>query len=130
MDVFVDWFIRTAPEGRTTAALTRAALGIWFSIHPFEDGNGASGALWRKVPRAEYRSAEPDRAGLRSNDRKGYYDSSKPTRDSGVTAWLLWFAGPIHGAAGYADTGCLLHRQGEVLRPVPRPAERPAGQGD
>jgi Fic family protein len=46
MDVFVNWFNRTAPDGPAPLpALTRAALGhLWFeSIHPFEDGNGRLG---------------------------------------------------------------------------------------
>jgi Fic family protein len=136
MDVFVDWFNRTAPDGSTPLpALTRAALGhLWFeSIHPFEDGNGRLGRALAEKSLAQ-NIGQPSLIALAytiERDRKVTTTSSRPTR----RRWMSRLAALVRrdrseGAAGDADTGRLLHRQGEVLRPVPRPAERPAGQGD
>lgn len=98
MDVFGDWFNRTAPEGSAPLpALTRAALGpLWFeSIHPFEDGNGRLGRALAEKSLAQ-NIGQPSLIALAytiERDRKGYYDLleiHQKTLDD--TGWLLWFA--------------------------------------
>jgi Fic family protein len=83
MEVFVDWFNRTAPDGPAPLpALTRAALGhLWFeSIHPLRGWQWPPRARpGRKVARTEHRPAEPDRAGL--HDRTGSERLLRPARD-------------------------------------------------
>ncbi|WP_127902971.1 Fic family protein [Solirhodobacter olei] len=101
MDVFVDWFNRTAPEGSAPLpALTRAALGhLWFeSIHPFEDGNGRLGrALAEKI--LAQNIGQPSLIAVAytiERDRKCYYDQLETHQKTlDVTGWLLWFAETI-----------------------------------
>jgi Fic family protein len=104
MDVFVDWFNRTAPDGPAPLpALTRAALGhLWFeSIHPFEDGNGRLGRALAEKSLAQ-NIGQPSLIALAytiERDRKGYYDhleTHQKTLD--VTAWLLWFGETVLNA--------------------------------
>jgi len=98
MDVFVDWFNRTAPDGPTPlSALARAALGhLWFeSIHPFEDGNGRLGRALAEKSLAQ-NIGQPSLIALAytiERDRKSYYDQLETHQKTlNVTAWLLWFA--------------------------------------
>ena len=98
MDVFVDWFNRTAPEGAAPlSALTRAALGhLWFeSIHPFEDGNGRLGRALAEKSLAQD-IGKPSLIALAytiERERKGYYDQLETHQKIlDVTDWLLWFA--------------------------------------
>lgn len=98
MDVFVDWFNRTAPDGTTPLpALTRAALGhLWFeSIHPFEDGNGRLGRALAEKSLAQ-NIGQPSLIALAytiERDRKAYYDQLETHQKTlDVTGWLIWFA--------------------------------------
>jgi Fic family protein len=98
MDVFVDWFNRTAPDGPTPLpALTRAALGhLWFeSIHPFEDGNGRLGRALAEKSLAQ-NIGQPSLIALAytiERDRKAYYDQLETHQKTlDVTGWLIWFA--------------------------------------
>ena len=101
MDVFIDWFNRTAPQGSAPLpALTRAALGhLWFeSIHPFEDGNGRLGRALAQKSLAQ-NIGQPSLIALAytiERDGKGYYDQLKThQRTLDITDWLLWFAGTV-----------------------------------
>jgi Fic family protein len=98
MDVFVDWFNRTAPDGPTPLpALTRAALGhLWFeSIHPFEDGNGRLGRALAEKSLAQ-NIGQPSLIALSytiERDRKAYYEQLETHQKTlDVTGWLTWFA--------------------------------------
>lgn len=104
MDVFIDWFNRTAPEGSTPLpALTRAALGhLWFeSVHPFEDGNGRLGRALAEKSLAQ-NIGQPSLIALAytiERDRKGYYDQLEAHQKTlDVTAWLLWFGETVLNA--------------------------------
>lgn len=97
MQVFVNWFNRTAPDGTTPLpALTRAALGhLWFeSIHPFEDGNGRLGRALAEKSLAQ-NIGQPSLIALAytiERDRKSYYDQLETHQKAlDVTDWLLWF---------------------------------------
>jgi hypothetical protein len=98
MEVLVDWFNRTAPDGPAPLpALTRAALGhLWFeSIHPFEDGNGRLGRALAEKSLAQ-NIGQPSLIALAftiERDRKGYYDQLETHQKTlDVTDWVLWFA--------------------------------------
>lgn len=97
MQVFIDWFNRTAPDGTAPLpALTRAALGhLWFeSIHPFEDGNGRLGRALAEKSLAQS-IGQPSLIALAytiERDRESYYDQIETHQKTlDVTAWLLWF---------------------------------------
>lgn len=97
MEVFVNWFNRTAPDGAAPLpALTRAALGhLWFeSLHPFEDGNGRLGRALAEKSLAQS-IGQPSLIALAymiERDRKGYYDQLETHQKTlDITAWLLWF---------------------------------------
>ena len=97
MQVVIDWFNRTAPDGTAPLpALTRAALGhLWFeSIHPFEDGNGRLGRALAEKSLAQS-IGQPSLIALAytiERDRKSYYDQLETRQKTlDVTAWLLWF---------------------------------------
>lgn len=98
MDVFIDWFNRTAPNSTTPLpALTRAALGhLWFeSIHPFEDGNGRLGRALAEKSLAQ-NIGQPSLIALAytiERERKAYYDQLEIHQKTlEVTAWLIWFS--------------------------------------
>jgi Fic family protein len=98
IDVSVDWFNRTAPDGPAPLyVLTRAALGhLWFeSIHPFEDGNGRLGRALAEKSLAQ-NIDQPSLIALAytiERERKAYYDQLETHQKTlDVTGWLLWFA--------------------------------------
>jgi Fic family protein len=78
MNAFIDWFIKTAPNGSDPLpALTRAGIAhLYFvSIHPFEDGNGWIGRALAEKSLAEC-LAEPTLIALSQTmeaKRKLYY---------------------------------------------------------
>lgn len=97
MQIFIDWFNRTAPDGTAPLpALTRAALGhLWFeSIHPFEDGNGRLGRALAEKSLAQ-NIGQPSLIALAytiERDRKSYYDQLETHQKTlDVTPWLVWF---------------------------------------
>ena len=98
MQVLVDWFNRTAPNGPAPmAALTRAGIGhLWIeSIHPFEDGNGRLGRALAEKSLAQS-IGQPSLIALCytiERDRKCYYDQlEKHQKTLDITPWLVWFA--------------------------------------
>ena len=98
MDVFVDWFNSTAPDGPAPlSALTRAALGyLWFeSVHPFEDGNGRLGRALAEKSLAQ-NIGQPSLIALAytiERYRKDYYDQLETHQKTlDATGWVLWFA--------------------------------------
>jgi Fic family protein len=101
MKRFIDWFNKTAPEGKTPLpALTRTGIAhLYFeSIHPFEDGNGRIGrAIAEKV--VAQSTGKPAMVALSQTiytHRKRYYEmleaSSKKIR---IEGWLDYFAKTI-----------------------------------
>ncbi|MGV8988838.1 MAG: Fic family protein [Cypionkella sp.] len=98
MQGLVDWFNRTAPDGRAALpALTRAGIGhMWFnSIHPFEDGNGRLGRALAEKSLAQS-IGQPSLIALSytiERDRKAYYDQLEQHQKTlDITPWLIWFA--------------------------------------
>ncbi|MDJ0828068.1 MAG: Fic family protein [Rhodobacter sp.] len=98
MDRFVDWFNRTAPDGKEPLpALTRAGLShLYFeSIHPFEDGNGRLGRALAEKSLAQ-NIGQPSLIALAftiERERKTYYDQLETHQKTlDVTPWLKWFA--------------------------------------
>ena len=98
MQVLVDWFNRTRPDGPAPMpALTRAGIGhLWFeSIHPFEDGNGRLGRALAEKSLAQS-IGQPSLIALSytiERDRKGYYDQLEQHQKTlDITTWLVWFS--------------------------------------
>lgn len=101
MDLYIDWFNRSAPDGKVPVpALVRAGIAhLWFvSIHPFEDGNGRIGrALAEKV--LAQSAGHPSLVALAQtiqHHKSAYYDAlAKANHDNEITGWLLYFARTI-----------------------------------
>lgn len=98
MSTFIDWFIKTAPDGSDPLpALTRAGIAhLYFvSIHPFEDGNGRIGRALAEKSLAEC-LGEPTLIALSKTidaKRKLYYQALElNNKNSEITAWLIYFA--------------------------------------
>ena len=98
MKTFIDWFKRTAPNGKDPLpALTRSGMAhLWFvCIHPFEDGNGRIGRAVAEKALSE-RLGQPVLIALSQtiqNNRKDYYSMlEKSNKGNEITDWLLYFA--------------------------------------
>jgi len=137
MDRYVDWFSRTEPGAEERLpALTRAGLShLYFeSIHPFEDGNSRlSRALAEKsLAQSIGRPSLIALAFTLEQKRKDYYDQLRATpEDAGCHALASMVCRDrSKSAAVHPGPRGLLYCQGTFLRPIPRQAKRPAGQGD
>jgi Fic family protein len=101
MDVFVEWFNRTAPGGATALApIARAGIAhLYFvAIHPFEDGNGRIGrAVSEKVlAQSLGRPTLLALADAIKRRQKEYYRALEETnKRNEITSWLVWFAGTV-----------------------------------
>ena len=108
MDGFIDWFIKTAPNGsEPLPALTRAGIAhLYFvSIHPFEDGNGRIGRALAEKSLAEC-LGEPTLIALSQTieaERKLYYQALElNSKNTEITDWLIYFAQTVLEAQSYS----------------------------
>jgi Fic family protein len=98
MNQFVDWFNRTAPDGKAPLPpLTRAGIAHFHfvTIHPFEDGNGRIGrALVTKVLSHAIKSPVLTAASCTINqDKNQYYKTlNAQNRSNEITPYLLYFS--------------------------------------
>ncbi|TDR89685.1 Fic family protein [Enterovirga rhinocerotis] len=97
MELFVDWFNATAPDGATPLpALTRSAIAhLHFEcIHPFEDGNGRIGRALSEKALAQC-LGHPSLIALASTierGRKAYYAALEDGNKSlEIDGWLRYF---------------------------------------
>ncbi len=101
MDLFINWFNKTAPGGKTPLPpLTRAGTAhLYFvTIHPFEDGNGRIGrALTEKA--LSQGLGKPTFIALSStlsDKKKDYYDNLElQNKTNQITPWLYYFGKTI-----------------------------------
>lgn len=98
MKRFIDWFNRTAPDGKSPLpALTRAGIAHFYfeCIHPFEDGNGRIGRAIAEKSLAQS-LGHPPLTSLAISilaKRKTYYDAlERNNTETELTEWLRWFA--------------------------------------
>ena len=101
MNQFIDWFNRTAPEGKTPLPpLTRAGVAHFHfvTIHPFEDGNGRIGrALVTKALSQSNKSPVLTAVSCTINQaKKQYYKSlNAQNKSNEITAYLTYFSKTI-----------------------------------
>lgn len=101
MAEFLNWFNRTAPDGREPLpALTRAGIAhLYFeSIHPFEDGNGRIGRAVAEKALAQGLGgpAYTALAATILRHRRAYYDVLEAANGGlELTEWLAWFGGVV-----------------------------------
>ncbi len=108
MAAFVDWFNRTAPDGKhPLPALVRAGLSHFYfvTIHPFEDGNGRIGrALSEKVLAQSLK--QPTLIALShviEQQKKDYYAQlNKHNHTLHITLWLSYFADTVLKSINYS----------------------------
>ncbi|MDG1287881.1 MAG: Fic family protein [Rickettsiales bacterium] len=101
MSAFVDWFNKTAPNGKAPlSSLIRAGVAhLYFvCIHPFEDGNGRIGrAVAQKVLSQSF--GQPTLIALSQaiqRGRKRYYEQLEANnKHLDITDWLVYFAQTI-----------------------------------
>jgi len=101
MDRFIDWFNRTAPDGKAALSpLVRAGITHlhFVTIHPFEDGNGRIGrALAEKA--LSQSLGKPTLIALSStisDKKKEYYKALEMQNKSNqITPWLCYFGKTI-----------------------------------
>jgi Fic family protein len=98
MKRFIDWFNRTAPDGKSPLpALTRAGMAHFYfeCIHPFEDGNGRIGRAIAEKALAQ-NLGHPPLTSLALTilaKRKAYFDAlERDNTEIELTDWLRWFA--------------------------------------
>jgi Fic family protein len=98
MKRFIDWFNRTAPDGKSPLpALTRAGIAHFYfeCVHPFEDGNGRIGRAIAEKALAQ-NLGHPPLTSLAMTilaKRKAYYDAlERDNTEIELTDWLRWFA--------------------------------------
>jgi Fic family protein len=107
MDVFIQWFNQTAPNGeQPLSALIRSGIAhLYFvCIHPFEDGNGRVGrAISEKA--LSQNLGQPTLIALARTieaKRKDYYAAlERANRKLDITEWLHYFAETILEAQAY-----------------------------
>lgn len=108
MDQFIEWFNKTAPEGKEPmSALARAGMAhLYFvCIHPFEDGNGRIGRAI--VDKALAQSlGHPTLIALSHTiqaHRKIYYDMLEHNNKTiQITDWLIYFTKMVLEAQEHA----------------------------
>jgi Fic family protein len=98
MKRFIDWFNRTASDGKSPLpALTRAGIAHFYfeCVHPFEDGNGRIGRAIAEKALAQ-NLGHPPLTSLAMTilaKRKAYYDAlERDNTETELTDWLRWFA--------------------------------------
>lgn len=99
MDLFIEWFNDTAPNGKEEIrnAIVRSAIAhLYFeSIHPFEDGNGRIGrAISQKaLSQTLKRPLILSLSSVFEEERKQYYYAlQQGSKSNEVTAWIKYFA--------------------------------------
>ena len=98
MNQFIDWFNRTAPEGKTPLPmLIRAGIAHFHfvTIHPFEDGNGRIGrALVTKVLSQSNKNPVLTAVSCTINQDKTQYYKSLNTQNKSneITPYLTYFS--------------------------------------
>lgn len=110
MKRFVQWFTRTAPNGKSPLPiLTRAGIAhLYFvCIHPFEDGNGRIGraVAEKAISEGLGQSTLVALSQTINRARKNYYamlESSNKHND--ITAWLVYFAQTVLDAQAQAQS--------------------------
>jgi Fic family protein len=107
MDLFIDWFNRTAPDENTPLpALQRAGIAhLYFvSIHPFEDGNGRLGRAIAEKALAQC-LGQPTLLALAFTIERhcnAYYTALElANKHIDVTDWLIYFAELVMAAQEY-----------------------------
>ena len=108
MTVFIDWFNKTAPTGKTPlSCLTRASIAhLYFEmIHPFEDGNGRIGrALVKKI--ISQHIGSPTMLSLShilfSNQKSYYQQLAAYNHHLTITGWIDYFSDMIFQAQDYS----------------------------
>lgn len=109
MKRFVQWFARTAPNGKTPLPiLTRTGIAhLYFvCIHPFEDGNGRIGrAIAEKaISEGLGQSTLLALSQTINRGRKTYYEMLESSnKDNEITDWLLYFARTVVAAQSQAQ---------------------------
>lgn len=108
MKRFVQWFIRTAPGGKSPLPiLTRAGIShLYFvCIHPFEDGNGRIGRAVVEKAISEG-LGQPTLVALSqtiNRARKSYYAMLEASnKHNDITDWLVYFAQTVIDAQAQA----------------------------
>lgn len=111
MDAFVEWFNKTAPQGKSPIKhppIRAAITHLYFeSIHPFEDGNGRIGrALADKALSQSlgYPLLLSLSATIESNKKAYYAALKKAQRSNEITPWLIYFLQVIIDAQHTAET--------------------------
>ena len=105
MAKFIDWFNRTAPNGKDeikNPVIRSAIAHLYFeSIHPFEDGNGRIGrAISEKaLSQCLARPVILSFSETIESDKKHYYEALKNAqRSNNITGWLIYFSNTVLSA--------------------------------
>tara|TARA_Y100001935_G_scaffold230474_1_gene210838 strand:- start:535 stop:1635 length:1101 start_codon:yes stop_codon:yes gene_type:complete len=101
MDMYIQWFNDTSPNGKAPLpCLIRASIAHFYfeSIHPFEDGNGRIGrALVKKI--ISEHTETPTLMSLSKvifeNQREYYLQFEKNNRTLNINRWINYFSDTI-----------------------------------
>jgi Fic family protein len=110
MKRFVQWFNRTAPNGKSPLPiLTRAGIAHLFfvCVHPFEDGNGRVGrAIAEKaISEGLGQSTLIALSQTINRARKSYYEMLESSnKHNEITPWLIYFAETVIQAQAQAQS--------------------------
>lgn len=109
MDLFLQWYNRTAPVNGVDSipSPTRSAIAhLWFeSVHPFEDGNGRVGRAIAEHALGQSLQHPPllSISSVVELDRAEYYNQlEQAQRSSNVTPWVEYFSNIIADAQSQA----------------------------
>lgn len=110
MKAFIQWFNKTAPEGKQPIkyAPVRAAIAhLYFeTIHPFEDGNGRIGRAIadKALSQTLGYSLLLSLSDVIESNRKAYYDALKNAQQNNeITDWIIYFLNVIIDAQQKAE---------------------------